>query len=193
MVQVMSYHPEYLECFLKTQQYMLRSDGPLPYDYRHYIAIMVSTQATWPSLWLTTRAPWLPCECRVQEPYGQAALHWRRIEYTIRWVQNYVIAIGAGHNTDSLIDGVRQVYGYIQDSLGCFHKPPVPWLNFWVTSDHIKGCTLYTYLYKWYNYVELSPVSNRQRVKLGSFEPAVISHTIVTLKANCELRVVTFG
>ena len=39
MVQVMGYHPQYLECFLKTQQYMLRGDGPLPYDYRHYIAI----------------------------------------------------------------------------------------------------------------------------------------------------------
>jgi sestrin len=42
MVQVMSYHPDYLACFLKTQQYMLRCYGPLPYDYRHYIAIMVS-------------------------------------------------------------------------------------------------------------------------------------------------------
>ena len=42
MVQVMGYHPQYLEAFLKTQQYMLRGDGPLPYDYRHYIAIMVS-------------------------------------------------------------------------------------------------------------------------------------------------------
>ena len=42
MIQVMGYHPKYLECFLKTQQYMLRGDGPLPYDYRHFIAIMVS-------------------------------------------------------------------------------------------------------------------------------------------------------
>jgi len=43
MIQVMGYHPHYLESFLKTQQYLLRGDGPLPYDYRHYIAIMVST------------------------------------------------------------------------------------------------------------------------------------------------------
>ena len=42
MVQVMGYHPHYLEAFLRTQQYMLRGDGPLPYDYRHFIAIMVS-------------------------------------------------------------------------------------------------------------------------------------------------------
>ena len=42
MIQVMGYHPHYLESFLKTQQYLLRGDGPLPYDYRHYIAIMVS-------------------------------------------------------------------------------------------------------------------------------------------------------
>ena len=41
MIQVMGYHPQYLESFLKTQQYLLRGDGPLPYDYRHYIAIMV--------------------------------------------------------------------------------------------------------------------------------------------------------
>ena len=41
MVQVMGYHPKYLESFLKAQDTMLRGDGPLPYDYRHYIAIMV--------------------------------------------------------------------------------------------------------------------------------------------------------
>ena len=41
ITQVIGYHPQYLESFLKTQQYLLRGDGPLPYDYRHYIAIMV--------------------------------------------------------------------------------------------------------------------------------------------------------
>lgn len=40
--QVMGYHPSYLDHFLKTQSFILRGDGPLPYDYRHYIAIMVS-------------------------------------------------------------------------------------------------------------------------------------------------------
>ena len=42
VTQLMGYHPEYLDCFLKTQQYLLRGDGPLPYHFRHYIAIMVS-------------------------------------------------------------------------------------------------------------------------------------------------------
>lgn len=40
--QVMGYHPTYLENFLKTQNFILRGDGPLPYDYRHYIAIMAA-------------------------------------------------------------------------------------------------------------------------------------------------------
>jgi len=44
MIQVMGYHPQYLENFLKTQQYMLRDDGPLPFDYRHYIAIMAAAR-----------------------------------------------------------------------------------------------------------------------------------------------------
>ncbi|XP_064629105.1 sestrin-1-like isoform X2 [Lineus longissimus] len=44
MVQVMGYHPEYLDCFLRTQHYMLRGDGPLPYEYRHYIAILAAAR-----------------------------------------------------------------------------------------------------------------------------------------------------
>lgn len=42
VTQVMGYHPDYLDCFLRTQQYLLRGDGPLPYHYRHFIALMVS-------------------------------------------------------------------------------------------------------------------------------------------------------
>ncbi|KAH3735446.1 sestrin-1-like isoform X2 [Dreissena polymorpha] len=42
VTQVMAYHPDYLACFLRTQQYLLRGDGPLPYHYRHYIAIMAA-------------------------------------------------------------------------------------------------------------------------------------------------------
>jgi len=38
----MGYHPHYLENFLRTQHFILRGDGPLPYDYRHYIAIMAA-------------------------------------------------------------------------------------------------------------------------------------------------------
>lgn len=40
VTQLMGYHPKYLDVFLKTQHFILRGDGPLPYDYRHYIAIM---------------------------------------------------------------------------------------------------------------------------------------------------------
>lgn len=39
--QQMAYHPQYLESFLRTQNYVLHMDGPLPLQYRHYIAIMV--------------------------------------------------------------------------------------------------------------------------------------------------------
>jgi sestrin len=41
VTQVMGYHPTYLDIFLRTQNFILRGDGPLPYDYRHFIAIMV--------------------------------------------------------------------------------------------------------------------------------------------------------
>ncbi|KAM8974911.1 sestrin-3 [Pelodytes ibericus] len=44
ITQVMSLHPQYLESFLRTQFYMLRMDGPLPYHYRHYIAIMAAAR-----------------------------------------------------------------------------------------------------------------------------------------------------
>ena len=41
--QVMGYHPDYLRIFLSTQHFLLREDGPLSRDYRHYIAILVSS------------------------------------------------------------------------------------------------------------------------------------------------------
>lgn len=47
--RVMSSHPSYLEHFLRTQHFILRGDGPLPYDYRHLIAIMVSSHS-YPSI-----------------------------------------------------------------------------------------------------------------------------------------------
>lgn len=40
--QVIGYHPSYLEHFLKIQTFIMQGDGPLPYDFRHYLAIMVS-------------------------------------------------------------------------------------------------------------------------------------------------------
>ncbi|KAF0291019.1 Sestrin-3 [Amphibalanus amphitrite] len=33
-------HPEYLAVFARTQNFIMRGDGPLPFDIRHYIAIM---------------------------------------------------------------------------------------------------------------------------------------------------------
>ncbi|XP_040196107.1 sestrin-3 isoform X2 [Rana temporaria] len=44
ITRVMSLHPQYLESFLRTQFYMLRMEGPLPYHYRHYIAIMAAAR-----------------------------------------------------------------------------------------------------------------------------------------------------
>lgn len=41
-VTVMSAHPDYLVPYLRTHNYLLKGDGPLPFSYRHYIAIMVS-------------------------------------------------------------------------------------------------------------------------------------------------------
>eukprot|EP00062_Callorhinchus_milii_P001235 gi/632936079/ref/XP_007892295.1/ PREDICTED: sestrin-1-like [Callorhinchus milii] len=44
VVQLMGCHPQYLESFLKTQHYLLHMDGPLPFHYRHYIAIMAAAR-----------------------------------------------------------------------------------------------------------------------------------------------------
>ncbi|XP_074863602.1 sestrin-3-like isoform X2 [Carettochelys insculpta] len=44
VTQQMSYHPQYLESFLKTQHYLLHVDGPLPFDCRHYVAIMAAAR-----------------------------------------------------------------------------------------------------------------------------------------------------
>jgi hypothetical protein len=40
-IQVMSLHPQYMKIFSKSQAFIMRGDGPLPFHYRHYIAIMV--------------------------------------------------------------------------------------------------------------------------------------------------------
>ncbi|UYV61662.1 SESN1 [Cordylochernes scorpioides] len=42
--QLIGLHPEYLDLFLKTQHFIMRGDGPLPYAYRHYIAIMAAAR-----------------------------------------------------------------------------------------------------------------------------------------------------
>jgi len=43
-LQLMAYHPDYLDSFLKTHNFLLRGDGPLPFDHRHYIAIMAAAR-----------------------------------------------------------------------------------------------------------------------------------------------------
>lgn len=42
VTQVIGYHPTYLEKFLSMHTFIMQRDGPLRYDYRHYLAIMVS-------------------------------------------------------------------------------------------------------------------------------------------------------
>ncbi|XP_037912173.1 sestrin homolog isoform X2 [Hermetia illucens] len=42
--QVIGYHPRYQEEFLKTQNFIMRGDGPLPYDYRYYLAIIAAAR-----------------------------------------------------------------------------------------------------------------------------------------------------
>ncbi|GAB1605071.1 sestrin-1-like isoform X2 [Argonauta hians] len=42
ITRLMAYHTKYLECFVKTQNHLMRADGPLPFAYRHYIAIMAA-------------------------------------------------------------------------------------------------------------------------------------------------------
>ncbi|CAL1287134.1 unnamed protein product [Larinioides sclopetarius] len=44
VIKQIGYHPEYLKEFLGTQNYLLKGDGPLRYDYRHYIAIMAAAR-----------------------------------------------------------------------------------------------------------------------------------------------------
>ncbi|RTG89507.1 sestrin 1/3 [Schistosoma bovis] len=39
-INVMGYHPEYLECYMKLKDHLFRGDLPLPYPDRYYIAII---------------------------------------------------------------------------------------------------------------------------------------------------------
>lgn len=42
LYQVLNYHPKYITVFLDTHNFLLRGIGPIPYDQRCYIGIMVS-------------------------------------------------------------------------------------------------------------------------------------------------------
>ncbi|NXP14498.1 SESN3 protein, partial [Thinocorus orbignyianus] len=44
VTQQMGCHPQYLDSFLKVQHHLLHMDGPLPFDCRHYIAIMAAAR-----------------------------------------------------------------------------------------------------------------------------------------------------
>ena len=41
VTSLIAFHPQYLESFLKTEFFMFKGEGPLPFDWRCYIAIMV--------------------------------------------------------------------------------------------------------------------------------------------------------
>lgn len=41
VTDIMSGHQKYLKSFLRLQEFIIYGEGPLPIQYRHYIAIMV--------------------------------------------------------------------------------------------------------------------------------------------------------
>ena len=41
ITSLVAFHPQYLEFFLRTEYFMFKGEGPLPFDWRCYIAIMV--------------------------------------------------------------------------------------------------------------------------------------------------------
>ncbi|KAH8866629.1 Sestrin-3 [Schistosoma japonicum] len=43
-INVMGYHPEYLECYMKLKDHLFRGDLPLPYPDRYYLAIIAAAQ-----------------------------------------------------------------------------------------------------------------------------------------------------
>lgn len=44
VTKVIAYHPRYLEHYLSTQNFVMHCDGPLPFEYRCYIAIMAAAR-----------------------------------------------------------------------------------------------------------------------------------------------------
>lgn len=50
VTQVIGYHPRFLDHFLKTQNFIMNGDGPLPYDYRYYLAIIAAARHQCPYL-----------------------------------------------------------------------------------------------------------------------------------------------
>ncbi|XP_054736752.1 sestrin homolog [Anastrepha obliqua] len=50
VTQVINYHPRFLDHFLRTQNFIMDGDGPLPYDYRYYLAIIAAARHQCPYL-----------------------------------------------------------------------------------------------------------------------------------------------
>lgn len=44
VTKVIAYHPRYLDQYIITQNFILHCDGPLPFEYRFYIAIMAAAR-----------------------------------------------------------------------------------------------------------------------------------------------------
>ncbi|XP_030376559.1 sestrin homolog isoform X2 [Scaptodrosophila lebanonensis] len=50
VTQVIGYHPLFRDHFLRTQNFIMKGDGPLPYDYRYYLAIIAAARHQCPYL-----------------------------------------------------------------------------------------------------------------------------------------------
>ncbi|XP_067631471.1 sestrin homolog isoform X2 [Eurosta solidaginis] len=50
VTQVINYHPRFLDHFMRTQNFIMDGDGPLPYDYRYYLAIIAAARHQCPYL-----------------------------------------------------------------------------------------------------------------------------------------------
>ncbi|EDW58721.2 sestrin homolog [Drosophila virilis] len=50
VTQVIGYHPLYRDHFLRTQNFIMKGDGPLPYAYRYYLAIIAAARHQCPYL-----------------------------------------------------------------------------------------------------------------------------------------------
>ncbi len=42
--RLMSFHLPYLDSYMRTESYLMQGEGPLPFDWRYYIAILVGIQ-----------------------------------------------------------------------------------------------------------------------------------------------------
>jgi sestrin len=44
VTKVIAFHPKYFEHYIKTHRYLMYDDGPLPFTWRHYLAIMAASR-----------------------------------------------------------------------------------------------------------------------------------------------------